>query len=137
MLSSPFQCYRVQCNQYLYPMLLFINQLQKTTKISDKAIATKYQILQFNDSADLQNFFPEETFIYSEKKNKLYYTNHSANIYLFKVNDRNITKRCKIYLKLTVKTPEQRRWSLSGVFIVDFEHVSHLFLQFILLTLNK
>ena len=50
-------------------MLLFINQLQKTTKISDKAIATKYQILQFNDSSDLQNSFPEETFIYSEKIN--------------------------------------------------------------------
>ena len=27
-----------------------------------------------------------------------------ANIYLFKINNRNTTKRCKIYLKLIIKT---------------------------------
>ena len=29
-----------------------------------------------------------------------------ANIYLFKVNNRNIRKRCGIYSKSTIKTPE-------------------------------
>ena len=29
-----------------------------------------------------------------------------ANHYLFKVNIRNITKRCKICSKLTIKTPD-------------------------------
>ena len=38
--------------------------------------------------------------------------------------------------KLTIKTPERRQWRLSGVFIVNFEHISHLVLVFILLTLN-
>ena len=59
-----------------------------------------------------------------------------ANIYLFKVNNRNTRKRCEVCSKLAVKTPErlalntlfrtpeQRR---SGVFIVNFEHISHLF----------
>ena len=28
-------------------------------------------------------------------------------------------------------------WRHSGVFIVNFEHISHLFLGFLLLTLNK
>ena len=36
---------------------------------------------------------------------------------------------------LTIKT-ERRQWCCSGVFIVNFEHVSHLVLVFLLLTLN-
>ena len=57
-----------------------------------------------------------------------------ANIYLFKVNNRNTRKRCEICLKLTIKTRERRR---SDVFIVNFEHISYLFIMFVLLTLNK
>ena len=37
----------------------------------------------------------------------------------------------------TIKTPERRHWRRSDVFIVNFEHISHLFLVFALLTLNK
>ena len=64
---------------------------------------------------------------------------HPANNYLFKVNNRNSWKRCEIQicLKLTIKTPEQRQWRRSGVFIVNFEDISHLFLVFLLLTLSK
>ena len=29
--------------------------------------------------------------------------------------------------KLTRKTPERRQWRRSGVFIVTFQHISHLF----------
>ena len=36
-----------------------------------------------------------------------------------------------------MKTPERRQWRGSGIFIVNFEHISHLFLEFLLLTLNK
>ena len=60
-----------------------------------------------------------------------------ANIYLFKVNNRNTRNRCEISSKLTIKTPERRRRRRSGVFIVNFEHISHIFLVFLLLTLNK
>ena len=56
-----------------------------------------------------------------------------ANICLFKFNSRNTRKRCEICSKLTMKTPERRQWR----FIVNFEHISHLFLVFLLLTLNK
>ena len=35
---------------------------------------------------------------------------------LFKVNNRNIRKRCEICSKLTIKTPEIRQWRRSGVF---------------------
>ena len=36
-----------------------------------------------------------------------------------------------------MKTPERRHWCRSGVVIVNFEHVSHLFLVLLLLSLNK
>ena len=31
-----------------------------------------------------------------------------ANIYLLKINNRNIRKKCEICSKLTIKTPERR-----------------------------
>ena len=46
------------------------------------------------------------------------------NIYLFKVNNRNIRKRWETRSKLTIKTPERGQWRRSGVFIVNFEHTS-------------
>ena len=62
---------------------------------------------------------------------------YPAGIYLLKVNNRNTRKRCQICSKLTIKTPEQRHsWRHSGVFIVKFEHISHLLLVFLLLTLK-
>ena len=59
-----------------------------------------------------------------------------VGIYLVKVNNRNTTIRCEICSKLPVKTPERRHWRHSGAFIVNFEHISHLVLVFLLLTLN-
>ena len=35
------------------------------------------------------------------------------------------------------KTPERHQWRLSGVFPVNFEYISHLFLIFLFLTLSK
>ena len=60
-----------------------------------------------------------------------------AGNYMFKVNNRNTRTRCEICSKLTIKTPERRQWRRSGVFIVNFEHISHLVLVFLLLTLNR
>ena len=45
----------------------------------------------------------------------------SANIYLVKVSNRNFRKRCEICSKL-----------IKILFIVNFKHISHLFLVFIL-----
>ena len=58
-----------------------------------------------------------------------------ANIYLFKVNsrNRNTRKGCQIFLKLTRKTLERRQWRRFGVFIVNFELISHLFSSAVLL----
>ena len=56
---------------------------------------------------------------------------------MFKVNDRNTRTRWEICSELTIKTPERCQWRHSGVFIVNFEHISHLVLVFLSLTLNK
>ena len=54
-----------------------------------------------------------------------------TSIYLFKVDKRNTKANCEICSKLTVKT-----LASFWCFIVNFEHISHLFLVFLLLTLS-
>ena len=78
------------------------------------------------------NTSPSFSIIYIAIKDKV-----NCNIYFFKVHNRNTRKRCEICSKLTVKTPERHHWGRSGAFIVNFEHIPHLFLVFLLLTLNK
>ena len=61
-------------------------------------------------------------------------------MYLFKVNNITIEKDAtyiQLTIKLTIKTPERCQWRRSGIFIVNFEHISHIFLVFLLLTLKK
>ena len=62
---------------------------------------------------------------------------YPAGIYMLKFNNRNIRTRCEICSNLTIKTPERRQWRHSGVFVVNFEHISHLVLVFLLLTLSR
>ena len=38
---------------------------------------------------------------------------------------------------VNIKTPELRQWCRSGVFIVNFEHISHFVLVFLLFTLSR
>ena len=39
--------------------------------------------------------------------------------------------------KLAIKTPERRHWRSSGVSIVNFGHISHLALLFLLVILRR
>ena len=57
----------------------------------------------------------------------------SRKFYMFKVNNKNTRARCE---KLTIKTLERRHWGRYSIFIVNFEHILHLVLVFLLLTLN-
>ena len=58
-------------------------------------------------------------------------TNPAVN-YMVKVNNRSARTRCEICSELTTWTQER-----SCVFIVNFEHISHLLLVLLLLTLNR
>ena len=55
---------------------------------------------------------------------------------MFKVNNRNTRTKCEICSKLGIKTPQRRHWRRSGVF-VNFEHILHLDLVFLVLTLRR
>ena len=63
------------------------------------------------------------------------------NINLFKVNNRNIRKRCEIYSKLTINEYDEYDVTMtsmtsSGIFIVNFEYISHPSVVSLLLTLG-
>ena len=59
---------------------------------------------------------------------------YPLGIYLLKVIIRSTRTRCEIGSKLTIKRPERHHWRRSGVFIINFEHISLLVLVFLLLT---
>ena len=65
----------------------------------------------------------------------------SASKCILKINNRNPRKSyetsSKLTSKLTIKTPARRHWCCSVVFILRFEYISHFFLLFLLITLNK
>ena len=63
--------------------------------------------------------------------------NLPAGNYMFKINNRNTRTRCEICSKLKVKTQERHQWRRSAVYVVNFEHISHLVLVFLLLTLSR
>ena len=46
---------------------------------------------------------------------------------IFKFNNRDTRKSYEICYRLTIKTPERHHLRCPGVFIVNFEHISHLF----------
>ena len=56
---------------------------------------------------------------------------------MLRFNNRNTRARCKICSNLTIKIPEQRQCCRTGAFIVNFEHISHPVLVFLLLTLGR
>ena len=65
-----------------------------------------------------------------------------VGIYMFKVSNRMTRTNCGICSNLTIKTPELRQtperhqWRRIDVFIVNFEHIWHFVLVFLLLTLS-
>ena len=60
-----------------------------------------------------------------------------AGNYMFKVNNRNSKTGCEICSRLTIKTPERHHCGPSGVFIVNFDHVSHLFVVFLSISFSR
>ena len=67
------------------------------------------------------------THLYTLSNNIYTRKNSQTKIYLIIANKSNTKKRCEICSKLTIKTPERR----CTVFIVNFEHISHLFAVFL------
>ena len=95
------------------------------TKLIDQFINdNKIVLLWVKYESSIANYFPILGKIYQPA------------CYLLNVNNRNTRTKCEICSKLTMKILERRHWDRSGIFIVNFEHISHLVLVFLLLTLN-
>ena len=56
---------------------------------------------------------------------------------MLQVNSRNTTARCEICSKLIAKIQEGRHWRRSDIFIVIFEHISHIVIVFLFLTWRR
>ena len=54
------------------------------------------------------------------------YRSKAASINMFKVNNRNNRTKCEKWSTVTIKVPQQHQWRRSGVFTVNFEHISRL-----------
>ena len=44
-----------------------------------------------------------------------------------KLTIKTLEQRCETCSKLAIKTPKRRQWRRFGVFVVNFEHISHLY----------
>ena len=75
--------------------------------------------------------------ITKDKISKVNFITNASGIYLLNVNNESIRGICEICPKLTIKKSEGRQALCSGVFIVNFEQISHIYLVFSLLTLNR
>ena len=64
-------------------------------------------------------------------------TRNPVEIYLFKINNGNAQQVCEICSKLVIKTLKQCSLRRSGVYIVNFERISYVFLAFPMLTLSS
>ena len=46
-------------------------------------------------------------------------------------------EQCEICSKSAIKTPERYQWGCSCIFTINFEHISHFILVFLLITLSR
>ena len=56
---------------------------------------------------------------------------------MFKNKKKTTRTRCEICSGLTIKTAKRRYFRRSGVLIVNFEHILHLVLVLLVLTLSR
>ena len=85
-------------------------------------------ILNLNNSYIVFRYLPKWTLVFARIP---------AGNYMFKVHSKNSRTKFEICSKLTIKIPERRQWCRSGIFVVNFERISHLVLLFLLLTLSR
>ena len=131
-------------------ILLYSAYIVGWNKYQDACNAQENSLFKIFLSDIFLFFFFQETFsiLFSKSRTSLKYSirewglmgewinNHfmyiPTSIYLFKVKNENTRARCEICSKLKIRTPERH----SGVFIVNFEHISHLVLVFLWFILN-
>ena len=123
----------------LFSVEIFLSLINSCFRVHAESILSKL-IYEWNLATDVSMWVLQKVFgaaFYKTPPNIWIKSNILCNIptnnYLFKFKG----KKYEICPKLKLKTPERRRWRCFGLFIVEFEHISHLFLVFLILNLNK
>ena len=106
-------------------MIIKIQMKTKYPKILAFSIKLKELWIRKNFVAFIINLYIILKYIHLRLWNNI-----PAGNYMFKVNNTNARIRCEICSELTIKIPERRH-------IVNFKHISHLVLVFLLLTLSR
>ena len=70
------------------------------------------------------------------KISKVNFNTSASGIYLFNANNGRTRGTCEFCPKLTIKSSKLRQWLCFGVFNINFEQISHIYLL-LPLSLNK
>ena len=120
-------------------MTLYLKQQQKTLIVTPSILSEFCEILigcaKFRSLKKLDPMAPRRRFLSVSGFLLKWHTQPAFTCSKF--NNKITRTSCEIYSKLTIKTPERRQWCRFGVFIVIFEHISHLVPVFLLLTLSR
>ena len=124
---------------FCYIMHIFFNVKNRTkiytfTEFEIKETKAIIQNLISEKMLIINPFFPNDTFLYPLEVSE----NHKV-FWFFSGGYRNKTLVGNV-LKLQQTSPNTAgiyNWRRSGVFTVNFEHISHLVLVFLLLTLSR
>ena len=127
-----------------YEFLYGSNSIDKNKPLKEKIPSICDDLINRMKRQSIIDFIPDQLTINQYEpgqgeigKSCLQMLYSPANTYLFKVVIAILEKGVKYVQSKQQNTPERRHWRRSFVFIVYFGHMSHLFLVFQLLTLNK
>ena len=117
----------------------FGNQFLKTVEKNIKKISIIYSNKDINGSSFLKKIFFLILAISLRQILPLKITNTFPSRYLsVQISKRITRKKCKIYSKLTIITPERHQRRLFGLSLLITLNIFHIFfLVFLLLTLNR
>ena len=120
------------------------SKITRTLKIINLKISIEFcHKLELSNFIKVQDHFHKENLSANHENKALQFFNtgrsHLTTQPVFtysKLTIETLEQDVKYGHSLTIETPERHQWRCSGVFIVNFEHISHLLLVFLLLTLN-
>ena len=99
------QCFRKYCEDLQRFFAKIVNGIYPlTVSVKSSIIRGLYEKLLVNNRTKVKRLI----MIVADKKKIYTIETCPSNINLFKVNNINTSKRCEIFSKLTIKTPERR-----------------------------
>ena len=120
----------------LFSKISFTSILNLCTALTSCKKYESFRALTFQNN-EKTSFYIHFGLLLAQKLQNIYTNFKSLCCCYFVQNIRKVPSKLAITCsKLTIKIPERRHWRRYVIFIVNFEHSSHLVLVFPLLTLT-